>query len=645
MRRLLVVITVLVAATETGAAAPRTPAPARVGGSCRAAGWWFQYLGEDGRGGRLWLYPHFDGIHEIFRAPGAGPWTGDLGTRFDPRTGVFENTFNGAEVLNEFLDEKATPQQKREAARLLALWLAVHPAKEPPYYARDFIPKLGKHVGAGTRAWVKAQVAARRRLLKRVGTFGVEVPGLKTPVSVERGPREYYRRMLRDGYLDVAVVGGNLRHKNSGKYRSWEQVEKLRNTLAEKHGFKGARFRRASDETLALLHTEMLGRPITVRVNMTGGSFRDYRIVRAVANYVEGLAHADLFIYHGHSNYSSGTYYISECFASWSRFQVGMGNQRDLSAKCHLLRTHPYQLLCFQSCSSYHKYAQPIRAYYARTLPERPGQAGFMGTSKMSWFVDFVPRYAKLVELVLKERGARTIQDAVNAIMPRPVTPPLVLRGFLQPPTSFILPAGVTVANVREESAQHGCQVLGDGSDGRTYRSTEVFAQNFAGEIVQIAPVRDGLYGLTRDGRVYFCGRGTCGAALESSLTGKSDARFAFIASISGVLGARLVLIGTDDKVYRQEDHGRRHRPAHLQPPDGVVFVAIGEDAARRLIAMDDQGGRWGWDRKTQRFVDVKNELVEAPNPSWEPSLLGRGTKGVLHAPDLLPAAAGEGSP
>jgi len=638
MRRLLVIIPMLVVATEIRAA-PRRPAQAQVGGSCRVARWWFQYLGEDGRGERIWLYPHFDGIHEIFRAPKAGPWTGDLGTRFDPRKGVFENTFNGAEVLNEFLHEKATPEQKREAARLLALWLAVHPAKETPYYARDFVRKLGKHVSVKTRAWAEAQVALRRRLLRRVGTFGVEVPGLKVPISAERGPREYYRRMLRDGYLDIAVVGGNLRDKDTGKYRSWEQVEKFRETLAKKHGFKGARFRRASDETLGILHTKMLGRLMTVRVHMTGGSLRGYRIMRAVANYVEGLAHADLFVYHGHSNYSRGTYYISECYAPWSRFQVGMRNQRDLSAKCHLLRTRPHQLICFQSCSSYHKYAQPIRGYYARTWPERPGHAGFMGTSKMSWFIDFVPRYAKLVELLLKERGARTIQDEVNAIKPKPTTPPMVLRGFLQPPTSFILPAGVTVANVREEPAQRGHQVLGDGSDGRTYRSTEVFAQNFAGEIVQVAAVRNGLYGLTQDGRVYFCGRGTCGAALESHLTGKSDARFAFIGTISGVLGARLVLIGTDGKVYRREDRGRRHCPAFLQPPDGVGFAAIGEDAARRLIAIDDQGGWYGWDRKTQGFVKLK----VAPKPLWEPSLLGRGTKGVLYVPDLLSVASGEG--
>jgi hypothetical protein len=638
MRRLLAIIAMLVVATDVRAAAPRSPAQAQVGGSCQVARWWFQYLGEDGLGERTWLYPHFDGIHEIFGAPEAGPWTGDLGTRFDPRRGVLENTFNGAEVLNEFLDEEATAEQKREAARLLALWLAIHPARETPYYARDVVRELGTHVSDEARAWVEARVALRRRLLERVGRFGVEVPGLETPVSAERGPREYYRRMLRDGYLDIAVVGGNLRDKDTATYHSWEYVEELRETLAKEHGFKSTRFRRASDETLSILHTTMLGRPITVRMHMTGGSLRDCRIRRAVANYVEGLAHADLFIYHGHSNYSSGAYYISERFASWSRFQIGLRDQRDLSAKCHLLGTRPYQLLCFQSCSSYHKYVQPIREHYARTWPERPGHAGFMGTSKMSWFEDFVPRYAKLIELLLKERGARTIQDEVNAIKPRPTTPPMVLRGFLQPPTSFILPAGVTVANVREEPAQRGYQVLGDGSDGRTYRSTEVFAQNFAGEIVQVAAVRDGLYGLTQDGRVYFCGRRTCGAAVEASLTGKSDARFAFIGITTGPLGMRLILIGTDGKVYRHEDCGKRYCPAYLQPPRGVAFAAIGEDAARRLIAVDDRGGWYVWDRKTQGFV----RREAAGEPSWEPSLLGGGTESVLCAPDLLPVASGE---
>jgi hypothetical protein len=620
MRRSLAVILVLSAAAHARAAAPRRPAQPEVGRSCPVAGWWFQYLGEDGQGERIWLFP-------------AGPWSGDLGTRFDPKKGLFENTFNGAEVLNEFLHKETPRARKQEAARLLKLWLAVHPAQQTPYYARGFVRDLGKYVSGEARAWVEEQLALRRRLLERAKAFGVKVPGLQNPVPAERGPQEYYRRMLRDGYLDIAVVSGNLRNNSTGTYHSWQHMEEFRETLAKERGFKGARFRRAADETLGILHVKMLGRPVTVRVHMTGGSMRDYRIIRAVANFVEGMAHADLFVYFGHSNYSSGSYYISEADTPWSRFQVGLRNQRDLTAKCHLLRTRPHQLICFQSCSSYRKYAQPIRWHYARTWPGRPGHVGFMGTSRLCWFQDFVPRYMKLIELMLKEQGARTIQDALNAIEPMPTTPPMILRGFLQSPASFILPEGVTVANVREESAQRGHQVLGDGSDGRSYHSTEVFAQDFAGEIVQVAALRDGLYGLTKDGRVYFCGRGTGGAALESSLTGKSDVRFAFIGTITRLMGARPILLGRDGKVYRRNDRSRRPCLAREQPPKGVVFTAIGEDAEHRLIALDDKDGWHGWDRKRLRFARLK----EAPKPRWEPSLLGHGTKGVLYAPDELP--------
>lgn len=333
----------------------------------------------------------------------------------------------------------------------------------------------------------------------------------------------------------------------------------------------------------------------------------------------------------GHSNYFTGAYFISEADTPWSRFQIGARSQEDLTDKCHLLRTHPYQLVSFQSCSSYPRYAQPIRWHLACTRPERPGRAGFMGTSEVSWVVDFVPRYTKLIELVLKEQGARAIQDALNAIRPKPTTPPMILRGFLQSPASFILPEGVTVANVREEPAHRGHLVLGEGSDGRTYRSTEVFGQDFAGEIVQVAAAHEGLYGLTKDGRVYFCGRSTGGSALETGLTGKSDARFTFMSALSGHMNPRPILLGTDGRLYRQNDRSRKPSLAREQPPSGVTFTAVGEDIARRIIARDDRSVWYGWDKTG--FI----KLEEAPKPQWEPSLLGWGTKGMLLAPGDLP--------
>ena len=40
----------------------------RVGVSYLVAGSWFQYLGRSDGGDRLWLYPHVDGVHEVFLA-------------------------------------------------------------------------------------------------------------------------------------------------------------------------------------------------------------------------------------------------------------------------------------------------------------------------------------------------------------------------------------------------------------------------------------------------------------------------------------------------------------------------------------------------------------------------------------------------
>ena len=174
MRRIGAVILFLALADPSRAAAPGMAATPEMGRATHVAGWWFQYLGEDGGGGKLWLYPHVDGVHEIFRAPRDGPWVGDLGTRFDPSVGVFENTFNGAEVLNEFRRERATSAQKQEAAKLLKLWLAVHPAPQTPYYARDFLQKIEAHVAPEVQAWVDGQLALRKRLRERVLTFGVE---------------------------------------------------------------------------------------------------------------------------------------------------------------------------------------------------------------------------------------------------------------------------------------------------------------------------------------------------------------------------------------------------------------------------------------------------------------------------------------
>lgn len=69
-------------------------------------GHWFQRLGVLADGREAWLYPHVEGVFELFRAaPGAAVWEGQLGTSFRPKSGAFQDRFHAAELLNELLGE------------------------------------------------------------------------------------------------------------------------------------------------------------------------------------------------------------------------------------------------------------------------------------------------------------------------------------------------------------------------------------------------------------------------------------------------------------------------------------------------------------------------------------------------------------
>ena len=599
-----------------------------VGRSYFISNTWLQYLGRD-EGDPLWLYPHLDGVGEIFRATDGRVWPGSLESRFDPSNGRLINRFHAAEVLNELLDSEATRSARRRAARLLKLFVALH-GGEPPYYLKPHLKRIEKDFGDNEQAWVTKRLEFHQRATQDLDVVGTRIRSLRVASSPDLAG-EYYRRMLADGYFDIALIGGNSKDKDTGKYYSWHLLEALRQEL-DRMGFRRSVFRRAADAALSSKTERILGNPIVVRVNITGGSIWKPRIRRAVANFVEGVAHSDVVIYHGHSNYASGSYFASETLSGFSRFQIGMKNQQDIERKFHGLGTLPHQIVALQSCSSYEKYCRPLRWFFEERADSQDGSMGFMGNANKAYFADFIPRYTTLFEMLLAGKGPKDIHLRINSIRPLAKTPPMVLRGVLQPRLSFIVPDNVTVSDFHERPDRDGNLVTGLGSDGKRYFSTEVFAQNYAGEVVQVVASLGGLYGLMDDGRLFFVSAGTGGAMVESEFTSKTRERFTFISPATHGRGKpRLLLIGKHGGVYYHARHSQRLHRSTCQPPAGVTFTAIGNDSEGRLIGVDTERNSYAWNRKRRRFEPVA-ELAPLTNAS--PSLLGHGVAGRLWRPD-----------
>jgi hypothetical protein len=460
---------------------------------------------------------------------------------------------------------------------------------------------------------------------------GVKVPGVRiaalSRASSSLDASEYYRRMIQDGYFDIAVVGGNLYAEQTGVYNSMKTVDDFVAKIV-RQGFKAAPFRSSPDKTLYFTTVRLLGQPVTVRLNVTGGSSRDYRIRRGVGNFVEGLANADVVIYHGHSNKQSGTYFVSETCSDYSRFRIGMGDQQDLLKKCYGLNEKSHQILIFQSCSSYEKYCRPIRWFFEDTLKDTAGNAGFVGNAAYCYQVDFAPRYAEFIALLLQGKGAREILARVGAIRPDPQTPNLILRGVLQPRFTFIVPRDVEITSVREEDVGEFNLVTGAGSDGKTYASTEMFAQDRRGELRQVAAFGDAVYGLMDDGKLYECSRASGGAMVEPSFMKNQKTRFRFITRINEKKDPTLTLITTDGVVCHFPRNAVKLYRAPWQPPKGVTFSAIG-DAGNDIAATDAEGRQWLWNADRQQFAPAAEPLEYT---SVSPSLAGRGVAGVLWA-------------
>jgi hypothetical protein len=597
-------------------------------------GWWLQHLGLDDDGRALWLLPHVDGVGEIFVAEGApdGTWHGDLGSRFRPSEGQFLSLFNAATCLEELIDSGVATPRRRDAARLLAMYVAIHDGNDDvftknrerdaaaPFHLRRFLPRVRRSLREVDRHEVRERVRRHRELLARVERHGTCVPSITEPFEERSGYREYYRKLVADGYLDIAIVGGNLQEAITGRYQSTSLIESLRRDL-DVNGFRAQTFRGESTVVLNTRVTQFFDAPIRVRIMTTSASTRDSITRRNVANFVESLAHADVVIFHGHSNLFTGSYYLSETKTRWSRFRIGLGHTQDLREKCHGLGEKPYQVLALQSCSSYGRYCRPLRAIIEEIQREKGVETGFLGIFDKGYFVDFVPRYGAFLRLLLAGRPPKDFLDEFDGIRPHEKTPRAVMRGFLQPSHSFIVPPGVEIVRWTELGEKSFHVVRGTGSDGASYFSTEIFAQNSPGEIVQVAAFSDGVYGLHRDGRVLVVGRGTGGAMVESSVSAKLGMRFDLLVKASRPRArAQLWLIDRAGELWTV-GRGGRLRLAAAQAPRGTRFRSIGNDAKGRFISIDRDGGAWEWRRGESRFRDLGEEV---PNLELSPSLRSR---------------------
>lgn len=567
----------------------------------------FQFVGLDERGVALWLYPHQDGVPELFAATG-GPsaaMQGSLESRYDPTTSTFSRRWSAVEALNE-LDAADGARARRAPARLLAAFLALTPSV--PYYLRDVAPAVARALTPDDAAWVEATVAAQRAALARLTLTGVGTRVRPSPARLLTVD-DHYAALTEDGYLDVVVVGGNSRDEASGAFYSWDLVAGLAAELS-RAGYASAGFRGADDRTLREKTVAVRGRPTRVRVQLTGGSSRQDRVRRNVANFVEGLARADVVIYLGHSNKESGCYYLAESKSAFSRFHLG-DDGADLAAKCHLLGRRAHQLVLLQSCSSFPKYAQPLTAFFRAAGAAVPG---VVGTTELAYFDEFVPRYRALLELLLEGAGPRRLAHALRAAPRRPDAAPMLLRGVLQPRATFVVPRDVSIVRADDLGEDDGFVVVGEGSDGLRYPSTEVFPQDGPGDVVQAVACARGVYGLYRDGRLYRVGPETKGDCLPVSPSGLT-LRFV----------ARIVRPGGQERLCALDERGRVHvldgaDLTPLEPAAPVPLVAIGNDARGRVLGRDAAG----------RCV-----VLRAAERRWEPTTAAESIRMVGAAPSL----------
>ncbi|MGE0712566.1 MAG: hypothetical protein AB7N76_20295 [Planctomycetota bacterium] len=575
------------------------PAPPEQPGRAAAA------EAPQGPQGRRFVYEHMDGVGELFQEPA---WEGSLGSRFDPQRGRFERRFNAAELMNELLGGKTSSASRRRAARLLALYAALHPVPGGPSSLEPARPRIARHLDAEGQAWVEAEAARLRPLLARPRPSPAAPP--RAPL---RTSEDHYRALLADGFLDVVVVAGNSLDHDTGERSSGRLLQAFRRELAgiglrpqAERGVEGALWEGRAT---------IVGRPARVRVRVAGGSGQPDEVRRAVAAFVEGLARADVVIFVGHSNKESGAYYLSEAKSAYSRFRLGK-DAPDLAARCHSLGRAAHQVLVLQSCSSYPKYCQPMRARYTEAPDRTP--PGFLGTPSPAYFEDFIPRTTALLRHLIEGQGPRRITATLNALRPRPKTPLLLLRGVLQPPRGWVVPPGVRIVRERELGDEEGYLCLGEGSDGASYVSTAAFPQDRPGDVVQVLRWGKGAFARYRDGALAWVGPDTGGAAVEPQGTRHLRARYLTCATIEG--RAQLLLLDERGRVVLLAGDGSQVRVARAQPP--APLSALGETGGR-LSGLDEGGRGWQWTGGGWQPLEAPPTLeaplaLEGPGPRGE---------------------------
>ncbi len=558
------------------------------GETCWVGGRWFQALGPDEQGRDLWLYPHTDGVPELFVDAGREGWIGSLESRFDPEKG-FTRLFNAAEVLNE-LEAADGARARRRPARLLSIFLALYPVPGGPYYLREAQGELASLLEPEDLAEVAAAVARQRAVLARVarpGTRVLDAPA--SPVTLA----EHQAALVEDGYLDVAVVGGNSQDPGSQQRYSWDLLVGLAADL-ERQGYGRGAFRGAADAVRCERVVGLLGQRVRVRLQLTGGSARADRTRRAIANFVEGLARADVVIYVGHSNHDSGAYYLSEKRSPEACFRIGAGaDGEDLSVKLPALGGRPHQLLLLHSCVSYPKYCQPLVAHIDEAGLRAPG---VVGTTRLSFFDEFLPRAGALLARLVEGDGAAGLHRAMVEAVRRPDASPIVQRGLLQPRRTFVVPAGVCIESAEERGPDGEFLVVGRGSDGREYLSTEVFPQDRPGDVVQVVACDGAVLGLRRDGGLALVREETEGACVE--LAGPAAFRALATIALRGGRSAELCVVSAGGRLLVLD--GRRLVPLEPAPPFAVT--AIGNDARGRVVALGPGGAAAVWRRASRAW-------------------------------------------
>ena len=622
-----------VVASPLDAAEPTLGVRSFIGGS------WFRDLGTDADGAQLWGYPHREGIEEIFRETGSeggaasAPWSGDLGSEFDRRSGKFLTRFLAAERVEDLAAGDATSAQKDASARILQLvleeWRRTRGDEPPPYYFRKFLKRIELRLGPADLLHVEEQIARRVRVLARVP--------LRTPAALlpNYGDyRDYHAALIEDGYLDFTIVVGNAYDRKSEEYRSRELLESLHGALLEM-GFRDVGSGNVGSGGGASIDCErnarILGRRVRVRARLTGGARLFPHIRHAVANFVEGLANADVVLYHGHSNRGSA-HCISESHDAWSRFDIACGS--DLTKKCYGLKEKPYQIFVLQSCESYERYCRPIRERLDDEYATRPGSAGFIGTADSTYFNDLPPRLTALVEGLIAGSSPRAMERSLDTLRPLPGTPPVIVRGLLQPTDTFIVPTPpegeppIEITNVRELGAKYGNRIVGEGSDGERVIGTAMFPQDSLGEVVQIVEADRLVYALYADGTVSRVGKSTRGAALPAFEETDVVPRFRHICAFHRGSGkGRVRLVAKDGSVYLASVAGDKLEGTEMGPPEGVRFVALGKNVENQVVAIDTAGAQHLWFHGGRKWLAPEAPLTLEGFP---PHLGGVGRAGVL---------------